>query len=473
MPAPRPGRPGNGVFAGESARGYGPRPAEESMVDLVIKEARIVGPDGETEADILVRGERVEDLKGVSARVRAREEIVARGRRVIPGLVDLHVHLREPGAPGSETFRSGTAAALVGGVTTVVEMPNSSPPVLSAEVLEQRRGRAAAGLHVDLGFWAGFNPGRPDWHAAHAEAGDVAGLKVYLGRSTGGLQAGPSKALSEAMACSDRPVVFHAEDQDELDRAAAGFKGEPTAAEHHLLRPLCAATKAVEAAAGLAKAGGPPVHIAHVSSADEVGAARKAGAPLRLEVAPHHLFLDSAEISRLGNLGRVNPPLRPPKVREGLVEALRAGSLDLWGTDHAPHPLAAKARPYAAAPSGMPGLDTSLRLGLLAVSRGWLDLPSFVRMAAAAPAEAVGLTDRGLVAPGRRADLLMLAPESTPDRALLPSEVHTLCGWSPWLGLPLPPPPELVLFRGRPAVRRGALLSSARPGRIVSFKASS
>ncbi len=439
------------------------------MTDLVIKEARVVGPDGEQDADILVSGDRVDDLRSLSARVHAREEIAAGGRRVIPGIVDLHVHLREPGAPGSETFRSGTAAALLGGVTTVVEMPNTTPPVSSTRVLELRRRRAAAGLHADLGFWAGFDPGNPEWHAAHAERGEVAGLKVFLGRSTGGLQAGPTGALRAAMACSPRPVVFHAEDQDELDRASGAFEGTPTAEHHHLLRPLSACIAGVETVADLATDGGPPIHVAHVTSADEVEVGRRCSMRLRFEVAPHHLFLDASEISRLGNLGRVNPPLRPREVRDGLVEALREGAVDLWGTDHAPHPLAAKTRPYPEAPSGMPGLDTSLRLGLLAVRRGWLDLPTFVRMAATAPAEAVGLPDRGLIAPGRRADLVVLAPEDAPERPLRPDEVHTLCGWSPWLGLPLPPGPELVVFRGRPAVRRGNLLPSSPPGQVVTF----
>jgi dihydroorotase len=439
------------------------------MVDLVIKEARVVGPQGAQDSDIVVSGERVESLKKDSSRVRAREEIVAGGRLVIPGLVDLHVHLREPGAEGSETFRSGTLAALLGGVTTVVDMPNTSPPVLSADVLEMRRRRAAAGVYADLGFWAGFDPERPDWHAGYGEKGDVAGLKVFLGRSTGGLQAGPSDSLRAAMACSSRPVVFHAEDQDELDRAEAAFEGEPGAEDHHRIRPLSATAVGVETVVELADPAGPPVHVAHVTSEREVALARKAGSHIRLEVSPHHLFLDIGDVARLGNLGRVNPPVRPPEVRDGLVAALRSGALDLWGTDHAPHPMAAKALPYGKAPSGIPGLDTTLRLGLLAVRRGWLGLSDFVRMASSDPASAVGLHDRGLVAPGRRADLVILPPEDAPEGPLRPDEVHSLCGWSPWLGQPLPPGPELVIFRGRPAVRRGRLLPSAAPGRVLRF----
>ena len=439
------------------------------MVDLVIKEARVVGPDGAQDLDVVVSGERVEALQEDTSRVRAREEVAAGGRTVIPGLVDLHVHLREPGVEGSETFRSGTLAALHGGVTTLVDMPNTSPPVLSAEVLEMRRRRASAGLHVDLGFWAGFDAERPDWHAGYAEQGDVAGMKVFLGKSTGGLQAGPSEALRAAMACSPRPVVFHAEDQVELDRAAAAFEGEPGAADHHRVRPLSATRLGVETVVDLAAAGGPPVHVAHVTSAEEVAVARGSRAPVRLEVSPHHLFLDTGDMARLGNLGRVNPPVRPPEVRDGLVEALRAGSLHLWGTDHAPHPMVAKALPYAKAPSGMPGLDTSLRLGLLAVARGWLSLIDFVGMASTQPARAVGLHDRGLIAPGRRADLLVLPPEDAPQTPLRPDEIHSLCGWSAWLGEPLPPGPELVIFRGRPAVRRGRRLPSAAPGGLVRF----
>ncbi len=370
-------------------------------------------------------------------RVLAGDEVEDHGDRLIlPAGVDLHVHLRDPGLTEKEDFASGTRSAAIGGITTVVDMPNTKPPVTTAEALASKAARVRGRATVDYGLYA-----------APQSAEGVAGLtpatafKVYMAESTGSLQVDEETlgaVLSEAAALP-KLVVAHAEDARLFEKGEAA-----TLAGHDRARPK---ESEVEAIRTLGKRRGDgPVHVAHVTCVEALDAVP---AGVTTEVTPHHLFLDYGR--PLGAFGKVNPPLRGPDDREALWKAFVGGRIDVVATDHAPHTREEKEAPFDEAPSGLPGVGTSLPLLLRQVRAENLPLERFVSTTASRPAEILGLR-KGRIEVGYDADLIVV--DARTAAKIRSRRVRYKCGWTPFEGME-GIFPQTVYLRGERSVEDG------------------
>jgi dihydroorotase len=352
----------------------------------------------------------------------------------LPGLIDVHVHLREPGGEEKEDLASGTAAALAGGVTMVLDMPNTKPPITGAEGLGIKRVAARRKARCDVGFYLGATAGNPAEAASLAD--QAAGLKIYMDATYGPLRlhdpAAPGPSLAALLAHfgtwpAHRPIAVHAEG--------------PSAA----------------LAIGLARCFGRRLHLCHVSLAAElalVRAAKASGMAVTCEVAPHHLFLSEADARSLGPYGAMRPPLATGADVAALWANLDA--VDCLATDHAPHTRAEKEGP--APPPGVPGLETMLPLLLTAVSAGRLSLERLVELAHEAPRRIFGL-------PAQPDTWVEVDPGAS--YALGHEPLHTRCGWTPFAGMAVRGRVRRVVLRGQTAFEGGRVLSAPGDGRVV------
>ena len=455
-----------------------------TLADGRVRDVRI-GGDGRIDA--------VAEGLGADAGERV---IEARGRHLLPGAVDVHVHFREPGGSHKETWASGSRSAAAGGVTTVVDQPNTSPPTVDGAAFDEKAALAAASL-VDYGINGGVTP---DWDPESLFERPLFALgEVFLADSTGdmGIDADLfADALDEA-AARDAPVTVHAEDATLFDESAleGDLGGVGTAAAVDAWsahRTADAERAAVERALATAAERDARVHVAHTSTPEAVDAvveAREGGTALSgedgtggegagtdgddanggvprvtCEVTPHHLFLSRERARSLGTFGRMNPPLRSEGRREALFSRLAAGDVDVVATDHAPHTVGEKRRELVDAPSGVPGVETLYPLLLESARNGELSLERVRDVVAANPAEIFGLDRKGRVAEGRDADLVFV--DTTDPREIEAGALHSACGWTPFEGL-RGVFPEVTLVRGEVVYERDPATGAASFGDAV------
>ena len=398
------------------------------MPDLVVRGGRVYTPDGFRAFDVRVEGGRIVEVDAEVAR--GGPEVDAGGLLVLPGAVDAHVHSRDPGFPSKEDFASLTAAAAAGGVTTVVDMPNTVPTVDGPEVFEEKAASAAGKALVDFALWGAIRSSTEPAHiAALAEAG-AAGFKAYLGYAfrlrerqivytaePGGaeLEAPPDygtlASLAPAIRAHSLPLAVHAEDPAVLHRFSRPLT---TYADLLAARPALAEAIAVAALGALSSETGLAVHVVHLSSRAGLRAAleaRRAGASLTLETCPQYLWLTEADYERLGASMKVYPAVRTADDQAALREALRRGGLEIVATDHAPHADEEKlGRSLEDALPGSPGVET-LYLSCLELARAWGDPGAAVRWASEGPARMLGIHPRkGAIQPGADADLVLVDP---------------------------------------------------------------
>ncbi|MDZ5810738.1 dihydroorotase [Halorubrum sp. AD140] len=401
----------------------------------------------------------------------------AGGRHLLPGAVDVHVHFREPGGSHKETWASGSRSAAAGGVTTVVDQPNTSPPTVDGAAFDQKAALAAESL-VDYGINGGVTGA---WDPESLFERPLLALgEVFLADSTGemGIAADLFEdALAEA-AARGVPVTVHAEDESLFDASAldgdlGGVGTAATADAWSAYRTAKAEVAAIERALAAAAESDAQVHIAHTSTPegiDAVVAARGAetdatgGAGPTCEVTPHHLFLSRERAGRLGTFGRMNPPLRSETRRTAVFERLRDGDVDVVATDHAPHTVAEKRRGLADAPSGVPGVETLYPLLLESVRKGELALERVRDVVAANPASIFGIGGKGRVAEGADADLVLV--DLTNPREIEAGALHSACGWTPFEGLQ-GVFPELTLVRGEVVYERDPITGAESFGEPV------
>jgi dihydroorotase (multifunctional complex type) len=424
---------------------------------LFLKDGWIVKETTAAPVNILVAGEKIVAV-GPDVEPEGEAEIVnASGLLVLPGLVDAHVHLREPGGEHKEDLMSGTRAALAGGITTVLAMPNTSPPVIDANSLANAMALADSKAVCDFGFFLGATPTNA---AQAARLTDAVGLKMYMGSSTGSLLVddfGGQYAHFKAYP-PERPIAVHAEDEAAKRWFARQGQRRP---------PLCATLDTARALA-LAEHLGRRLHICHLSTAQElelVHAARSRGVRVTCEVAPHHLFLTSDAEWRLGPRAKMNPPLRSRADRDALWNHL--AWIDAIASDHAPHTLEEKQVGMTDAPAGVPGLETTLPLLLNAVGEGQLLLSDVVRLTSRGPAEIFGLARKGRIAPGFDGDLVLVDFEAR--WTITPEKLWTKCGWTPFAGWHVKGRVERVYLRGRLAYADGEVLVEPGYGRAVEI----
>ncbi len=383
--------------------------------------------------------------------LRGDEEVDHGDAVILPGCVDLHVHMRDPGLAHKEDFPNGTRSAAIGGVTTVADMPNTRPAVTRHRILEDKvsvlRGRAC----VDYAVYAA-----PRDATAVSSLADAAAFKVYLAESTGGLQVEPTAVphIVDAAGRVKKLVVVHAEDPTLFAKdPGRDLRG------HSIARPKDAEEKAISSLARVS--GSARVHVAHVTCVEALAAVPPA---VTTEVTPHHLFLDWTR--PLGARGKVNPPLRSREDREALWDAFRAGRGDIVASDHAPHTLEEKEGPFEEAPAGLPGVGSSFPLLMRHVRAGDIELQRLVSAMAARPAELLGI-GKGAIEIGSDADLLAVDPRRI--ERITAKRLRAKCDWTPFEGMegcfPL-----AVYLRGELIVEQGEPVTEGR-GRLQSSSA--
>ena len=372
-------------------------------------------------------------------------------RLVLPGAVDPHVHFRDPGMTHKEDFSSGSLSALQGGVTCVLDMPNTVPPVIDLSSLKEKRESVAGRSWVDYGIIAGIAPGTDV-----PSLGPCVSYKIFLGSSTQSVLLDEDAVLARALDAvgrSRRPVSVHAEEGSMLLR-----REERSLREHEECRPREAELSAIQRLASYS--GRARMNICHVSCKEALPLL--AGSGMTFEATPHHMLLDSS--MGLGPWGKVNPPLRRRADRESLFQAFCRGQVPMLATDHAPHAPEEKDKDFNEAPSGVPGVETGFAMMLSLVRKGFLSLDVLIRAACHNPSLTFGL-NKGDIAEGLDADLLVVDPRQT--TVVKGRDLHSKCGWTPFEGREALFP-QAVFLRGNLVLRDGQTMSERR-GREVSY----
>jgi len=379
--------------------------------------------------------------------LRGDEQIDHGDALILPGCVDLHVHMRDPGLRYKEDFPSGTRSAAIGGVTTVADMPNTVPAAITTAALDAKAAELQGRAAVDYALYAA--PQSPEAVPRLAKA---VAFKVYMAESTGNLELTVPRLEEILRAAEAQPklVVVHAEDPKKFNRQKAkDLRG------HDAARPKVAEEAAIATLARIR--GGARVHVAHVTCVDALNSV-PAGATC--EVTPHHLFLDWSK--PLGARGKVNPPLRSPTDRDALWGAFRQGRIDAVASDHAPHTIEEKSGLFEEAPAGLPGVATAFPLLMRRIRAGDLDLPRLVSAMAVRPAEILGIA-KGTIEVGRDGDLVVVDPRNI--EAVTAKRVRYKCGWTPFEGMEACFP-RAVYLRGETIVEDGEAISEGQ-GRLI------
>jgi dihydroorotase len=420
--------------------------------DLVFKGGTIVNQDGEGEADLGVRDGRIAEIGSIGASAAART-IDTTGLHILPGVIDSQVHFREPGLEHKEDLATGSRSAVLGGVTAVFEMPNTKPATTSAEALAAKVKAATGRMHCDFAFFVGATHDNVGELAELERLPGAAGIKAFLGSSTGDLLIDDEATLKCILATISRRASFHAEDEARLrERAPLQRAGDPSS--HHHWRDPQAALASTERLLRLAAAAGKRVHVLHVSTAEEMALLARHKDFASVEVTPQHLTLAAPEAyERLGTKAQMNPPLRDRGHQAGLWWGVERGVVDVLGSDHAPHTLEEKAKTYPATPSGMPGVQTLVPVMLDHVNAGRLTLARFVDLTSAGPQRVFGIAGKGRIAVGYDADLTIVDLKQA--RMIEDEWIGSKCGWTPFAGHKVRGWPRGTIVRGRLAMWEG------------------
>ena len=436
------------------------------MYDVIIRDGTIVRSNGRLVADIAIEDGKIAYVGG-NPGGRAKEEISAIGRFVMPGVIDAHVHFRDPGHPSKETWATGSREALRGGVTTVLDMPNTDPQTLDQAAVDAKLASAASQSVVNFGVWAGATEGNVSTLNDLWDSGSVCGTKVFMGDPSGELNV-TAEVLEEIFTKTKGLIAVHAEDQTALEAAHAEWKGIDRPV-HNDVRPPEASIRAVETLIELVKKTGRAVHICHLSTAGELAALDpyRGDLPITCEVSPHHLFLSTDNAGELGNLIKVNPPVRTELDRRAMMASLKRGRLDTFGSAHAPHGLDEKEQEYWSAPAGLPGVGTMFPLILGALKNGRLGLELMVSMLSENPAKIFGLEGKGCIEEGADADLVMFQEGVTTK--LTQDGVTCHSGWSPFVGREVGVSPDIVMVNGHISARHGVIVDDLPLGTAVRY----
>ena len=437
------------------------------MADLLLRGGTLVTDSDMLPADVLVENGRIAGILAPGTAVAGVDRTLdVSGLYVLPGAIDVHVHFREPGLTHKETWETGSAGAAAGGVTTVLEMPNTLPPTATPETLLDKARLAEGRCYVDFGLYGVVMADNLHQVGPLAEAGAV-GFKIFLGETTGQLSAPTGWALVKALQAIARTglrVGFHAEDRETCAQALAEARqqGLQGLQAHLAARPAAAELDAVARLVALARHSGARVHIFHMSSGEAVDLlrlARRWGADVTGESCPHYLLLDVQHPSAraAGATAKVNPPLRTPADREGLWQGLLDGTLALVASDHAPHTLPEKQGSIWEAASGAPGVELLLPLMLNEAARGRCSLADVVRWLCTGPARTFGLYPRkGNLAVGADADITVV--DMGRRWTVRASQLRSMARYTPFDGWELTGVPVYTIVGGRLVFDDGRLV---------------
>lgn len=433
--------------------------------DLLFKGGTIVNHDGKGQADIGISNGRIAEIGEIASNA-ASEVVDVTGLHILPGVIDSQVHFREPGGEHKEDLESGSRSAVLGGVTAVFEMPNTSPLTTSAEALADKVTRATDRMFCDFAFYVGGTRENIEEIPVLEKLPGAAGIKVFIGSSTGNLLVDDEESLSRIIANTSRRAAFHSEDEDRLN-ARLDIRREGDPSSHSEWRDAEAAMISTQRLVRLAREHGSRVHVLHISTAQEMAFLSQHKDVASVELTPQHLTLTTPDAyEKLGTFAQMNPPLRDEAHNKGLWRGLAQGVVDVLGSDHAPHTREEKAKAYPQSPSGMPGVQTLVPIMLDHVKAGRLSIERFVDLTSHGPHRLFGIAGKGRLAAGYDADLTIvdLAAQKTIEESWIASKV----GWTPFAGKTVAGWPVGTVIRGRRVMWEDEILGSAH-GRPVRF----
>ena len=434
--------------------------------DLVLRGGTCVTPSGIHEADIGMVDGLIKSI-GNLGQFRAAETFDATGLHILPGVIDTQVHFREPGQTEKEDIATDSAAAALGGVTAVFEMPNTRPPTISAADLADKCRRAKNRTWVDIAFYIGATEENIEHLGDLERLPGCAGIKIFMGSSTGSLLVAGEAALAQVLANGARRCAVHCEDEDRLADRFKQVEDGAQVHQHPQWRDAKTAHLATRRLLRLARGTKRRVHVLHVSTADEMALLERHHHIATVEVTPQHLTLVAPEVyDKLGTLAQMNPPIREARHRDALWAAVNNGLVDCIGSDHAPHLIKDKNKPYPESPSGMPGVQTLVPVMLNHVHRGRLNLERFVDLTSAGPARIFGIAGKGRIAAGFDADFTIVDLQAR--RAITSIWIASRCGWTPFEGMDATGWPVATFVRGQQVMREGELLGEPR-GKAMRF----
>ncbi|MGE0501363.1 MAG: dihydroorotase [Rhizobiaceae bacterium] len=433
--------------------------------DLILGGGTVVNQDGVGQRDVGVRDGRIVALGDLS-QAHAGETIDCRGLHVLPGFIDSQVHFREPGLEHKEDLETGSRAAVLGGVTAVFEMPNTKPLTTSEAALADKVRRASGRMHCDFAFWVGGT------RENAADAGELerlpaaAGIKVFMGSSTGDLLVEDDEGVLSILKNTRRRAAFHSEDEARL-RERAGLRVEGDPASHPVWRDEIAALRCTQRLVAVARRARARIHVLHISTAEEIEFLEAHKDVASCEATPHHLTLTAGDYERLGALIQMNPPVRDRRHRDGIWKGIASGVVDVLGSDHAPHTLEEKAKPYPASPSGMTGVQTLVPLMLDHVNAGRLSIERLVDLTSHGPQRLFGIARKGRIAAGWDADFTVV--DLKRRHVIANAEQGSRAGWTPHDGREVTGWPVGAIVRGTRVMWDGAIVTAGQ-GQAVKFQ---
>ena len=441
------------------------------MSSLLIINAEVVNEGRRFEADVLVEGGRIAAV-GADLQGRDADRVVdAAGLLLLPGMIDDQVHFREPGLTHKADFTSESRAAVAGGITSFMEMPNSKPPTLSLEALEAKHARAAQVSRANYSFYLGASNDNID-AIRSVQVGQCCGVKVFMGASTGNMLVDDEQTLNAIFADSPLLIATHCEDTPTILANEAEYRaryGEDVPIEAHpLIRSEAACLKSSSLAVELAQRHDARLHVLHLTTARELqlfSTGPAAGKRITVEACVHHLYFDERDYADKGALIKCNPAIKRAEDREALLAAVAEGRIDVIATDHAPHTLDEKAGTYFKTPAGLPLVQDALPSLFEHVHAGRLDVETLVTRTSHAVADCFGIEERGYLREGYWADLVLVDPAKPFTRER--SQVLYKCGWSPFEGRRLGARIVMTLVNGEIAFEHGQINDEVRGQRLA------
>ena len=431
--------------------------------DLILKGGTLVNHDGEGARDLGIRGGRFAAIGDLS-RAAAGEVIDCKGLHLLPGVIDSHVHFREPGLTHKEDLESGSRGAVLGGVTAVFEMPNTDPLTVDAAAIADKVKRGHHRMHCDFAFYVGATRENTRHLGELEMLPGVCAVKVFMGSSTGSLLIEDDDGVRAVLKSIRRRAAFHSEDEYRLrERMNLRVEGNPSS--HPVWRDAQAALMCTQRLIALARETGKRVHVLHVTSKEEAVFLADHKDVATAEATPAHLTLAAPECyERLGTLAQLNPPIRDAGHREGLWRGIAQGVIDSTGSDHSPHTREEKAQPYPKTHSGMTGVQTLVPIMLDHVNAGRLSLLRFVDLTSAGPARVFGISAKGRIAVGYDADLTVV--DLKRRETITDKWIASRAGWTPYAGVTVTGWPVGTVIRGHKAMWEGSLTAPAHGERV-------
>ncbi len=432
------------------------------MPDLVIKNARIFINDALQPAEIAIDNGKIKKIGKIVGAEEVNQVIDARGALVLPGAIDVHVHFRDPGMTKKENWYTGSCAAAAGGVTTVIDQPNTIPPTIDPESFKKKQKEAKKSV-IDYGINAGVTQNlkylKELW-----ELGATAFGEIFMAESTASLNVNYRMLKDALEVIGDLGAVacIHAEDEETRNKLVHILKGNLAPESYSKSRPNVCEKIAVEKAIKLA--GDAKLHFCHISAHESLETIRKAKAEnknITCEVAPHHLFLTTKDWKRLGTLGKMNPPLRDFHSQQSLWKGLNDGTIDVVASDHAPHLEHEKMTDIWTAPAGVPGVETMMPLMLMAVRRNLLTLSRLIEVTSQNPARIFSLK-KGVIAQGYDADMIIAGEV----KEIRKEKLHSKAGWTPYNGM-RGMFPRMTISRGDIVFEDDAIIAKRGRGRFI------